>query len=186
MCDSKSEIAPAEFAVENVDVDDTNVEEVMDADCKQLESGPGTRSGSIATSSMRGGKTSLKKSRGRNKKVGSFTKSAFSKGRGRRSVLKKQVKQILFIHLLITGYIIIVFSFLCSLPKLHIWLQQVLLQATYSTMIHTTRLEILCQLLMKMGEFTMHRSEDFYRISIVIKVPSSLGLFQLKVLHHLS
>lgn len=53
------------------------------------EQGPGTRSGNTSVSAR--GKMGTKKSRGRNKKFGSVAKSSLNKGKGRRSINKKQV-----------------------------------------------------------------------------------------------
>jgi len=75
-----------ELTSEELDVDDSSI----NLDCQddfKADQGTSTRSGNFS-SNLRGG---FKKStRGRNRKVGS-TKITVSKGRGRRSVLKKQV-----------------------------------------------------------------------------------------------
>ena len=73
----------------SVDVADDNVPDDSAEDVKSKnDAGPGTRSGNSSSSTRgKGGK----RSRGRSKKIGSIAKMPFSKGRGRRTVYKKQV-----------------------------------------------------------------------------------------------
>ena len=88
-----------ELTSEELDVDDSNINFECQDDFKP-DQGTSTRSGNFS-GNLRGG---FKKStRGRNRKVGS-TKITVSKGRGRRSVLKKQVKKKFLINFQLTVY----------------------------------------------------------------------------------
>ena len=76
---------------EATEVDESIADEPVDDTKLSKEFGLGTRSGNVSTTSLRGGRTGTKKTRGRSKKLGNTGKVAVGKGRGRRSVFKKQV-----------------------------------------------------------------------------------------------